>query len=153
MTKMKKFLLVLLVTGFTLVAIFPGAVGFPTKIGPPDNALDVRVFTWVSVFFIVTLTGVMAARIADSKKINLLMTVGRLAIVSLLSSLFMWLDVNDPFIELPTPHFIARVFLMDGQFAYEADVFEIYCEIWITIMFIILSIIFLVRIFRRQILL
>ena len=57
--------------------------------------------------------------------------MARLAATSLGASILLGLDVRIPVIEIPTPHVLAPLLQVDGEYAYDADVFEIYCELWL----------------------
>lgn len=55
------------------------------------------------------------------------------ALTSIVASELLRLDIQYPVFEIPTPHILAPLLRADGEIAYDADVFEIYCEIWVSV--------------------
>jgi hypothetical protein len=48
-------------------------------------------------------------------------------------------------VEIPTPHVLAPALGVDGESAYGAAIFEIYCELWLCVSAIVGAIILVVR--------
>lgn len=115
------------------LAVLPAAIGFPTRIGRPGNQHDITfLLIGVVLLFVLGVLTFAFQQSEDGQKC-LLRTMARLAGISLGASVLLGLDVRIPVIEVPTPHVLAPLLQVDGEYAYDADVFEIYCELWLAV--------------------
>lgn len=73
----------------------------------------------------------LAIRTPDEGRSLLLKRLAFFALISIAASEILRLDIQFPVYEIPTPHVLTPLLRADGEEAYDADVFEIYCEIWV----------------------
>lgn len=128
---MRKTTSLTVIAVLSVLTILPAAVGFPTRIGRPGSQHDIT-FLLIGIVLLFAL-GVLAFAFQQSEdtRKSVLRMMARLAAISLGASVLLGLDVRVPVIEIPTPHVLAPLLQVDGEYAYDADVFEIYCEIWL----------------------
>lgn len=113
-----------------IVAILPVVFGFPPTIGPPPGHDITFVLLAIVVLFAVWLMA-LAIRTPDEGRSLLLKRLAFFALISIAASEILRLDIQFPVYEIPTPHVLTPLLRADGEEAYDADVFEIYCEIWV----------------------
>ena len=83
---------------------------------------------------------------------RLLRNVAVIAAIGTVATFLLGLDIRFPKIEIPTPHVLASALGVDGESAYDADIFEIYCELWLCVTGIVGAIILVARRMPRRIL-
>jgi hypothetical protein len=128
---MSKYASLTVIAVLSALTVLPVVIGFPTRIGRPGSQHDIT-FLLIGIVLLFDL-GMLAfafKKSADARKC-VLRTMARLAAISLSASILLGLDVRIPVIEIPTPHVLAPLLQVDGEYAYDADVFEIYCELWL----------------------
>ena len=137
---------------FILATLFllPAAVAFPGIVGLFSNQIVTGPYIVgvVAVFDIAVL--VVAWLQGDHVTSKLLRVMAKLTIVSLLAAFVLGFDERYSVMDIPNPHMLGGWLGVDGQYAYEADIFEIYCEIWVVLAAILwLSLALGLRILRK----
>jgi len=127
---------------FTTWAILPFAVWFPARVGTPGEPHDSAVVVVGVMAASVIAMASIASQLRGSARIRLLRNVVVIAAISTVASFLLGLDIRFPKVEIPTPHVLATALGVDGESAYEADVFEIYCELWLCVAGIVGTVIF-----------
>jgi hypothetical protein len=114
-------------------ALLPFFVLFPSQIGAPSQALDFDfVVVCVMAIIVIAITFV-ASRKQDPARIRLLRNLAIIAVTSTVASLLLSLDIRFPKFYIRTPHILTPMLGVDGESAYDADVFELYCELWLCV--------------------
>ena len=120
----------ILAAGLGLIVIVPPILFFPNMIGNPGHPIDVTGYlvAVVIAFPIVVLIAFGVLPIGGRRiALDILKVV---ALCSFVSLLICYLDARFPVIEIPIPHLLSRMLSLDGEFAYDADVFEIWSELF-----------------------
>jgi hypothetical protein len=117
----------------TTLVLLPAAVEFPGVIGPFSNQIVTGpyVISTIIVFDVAVLfvAWLQSGRVTE----NISRIMAKLAVVSVLAGCALSVDERYSVIDIPIPHLLGAWLRVDGQYAYEADVFEIYCAIWVAI--------------------
>ncbi len=118
------------------IALLPFAMGFPSIVGSPGQGMDISVVLLILPLVVGAIAAAIGGRMKALRRRDLLKNAALAAGISFAASLLLKLDVRFPLIEIPTPHLLVRRLGVDGESAYDADVFEIYCEIWLVVAFL-----------------
>jgi hypothetical protein len=121
------------IVALSTLAVLPFVATFPPSVGRPGNQYDVT-FLLLGVMLIFAL-GVLAValRATDDGRKRLMRSIAWAAAISITASVLLALDARVPIVEIPTAHILAPLLQVDGESAYDAGVFEIYCELWLFI--------------------
>jgi len=114
-------------------ALLPFFALFPSRVGAPDQALDVGFATACVVAIIVIAIPLVLSQKQDRARIRLLRNLAIIAVTSMVATLLLRLDIRFPKFYIRTPHILAPMLGVDGESAYDADVFELYCELWLCV--------------------
>jgi hypothetical protein len=114
-------------------AMFPFCVWFPASVGGPGKSHDVTYAVVGVMIMIVIATALVASQRQDNARVRLLRNLAVAAVISTVASFLLGLDIRYPILDLPIPHVLAPALGVDGEFAYDADVFELFCEMWLCV--------------------
>jgi hypothetical protein len=132
----------------TTWAILPFVLCFPTRVGSPGKPRDSAVMVLgVAVAILIAMASI-ASQLPDTPRNRLLRKVAVIAAISTVASFQLGLDIRFPKVEIPIPHVLGHALGVDGELAYDAAIFEIYCELWLSVAGIVGALIFVGR--RRK---
>jgi hypothetical protein len=132
----------------TTWGILPFFVWFPASVGTPSNDITYGIIG-VMAAIVIAITSV-AYQTRNGARIRLLRYVAVIAAISTAASFLLAMDIRFPKFEIPTPHVLASALGVDGEIAYDADVFEIYCELWLCVAGVVAAVILVMRkMFKR----
>ena len=114
-------------------ALLPFFMLFPSQVGAPGQALNVDVVAVCLLATIVIAIVLVASQKQDRTRIRLLRSLAIIAVTSTVAGLLLNLDIRFPKFYVRTPHVLAPILGVDGESAYDADVFELYCELWMCV--------------------
>ena len=112
------------------IALLPFIAGFPDRVGPPPG-LDTTMVRLILLLVFSTATVVFAMQRPYQARLASLKLFAALAVIGLIAAELLRLDIRFPVVEIPTPHVLVSLLRLDGGPAYDADVLEIYCELWL----------------------
>jgi hypothetical protein len=115
-----------LIAVLSMIAILPAAVRFPTQIGLHDIT---PLLLGLVLIFDASMLALAARRRGRNAKV-VLNFVARLAVISVGAVLLMKF-VRYPRFNVPSAQALTTVMHLDGGAAYDADVFELYGELWL----------------------
>jgi hypothetical protein len=142
---MRSISLLLAIILLAMWAIFPFFVWFPASVGAPGESHDVTCAVVVVMVVIVIAMASVASQKQDGARIRLLRNLAVMAVIGTVASFLLGLDIRYPTLDVPTPHVLAPALGVDGESAYDADVFEIYCEIWLCVAAVTGAVAFVLR--------
>jgi hypothetical protein len=146
--KVRWISVLLLIIVLTAWAILPFVVCFPTRVGSPGKPRDSGVFVVGVALAILIAMASIASQLRDAPRTRLLRKVAVTAAISTVASFLLGLDIRFPKVEIPIPHVLGHALGVDGELAYDAAIFEIYCELWLCVAGIVGALIFVER--RRK---
>lgn len=111
-----------------LVAIVGFFVGFPTRVGTPGH--DITIHLLLALSSIVIAVTCVAAFKGAKRRHQILRVLSVLAVISVVASLLMHLFQRG-LVQTSPAHVLGPLLRVDGQFAFEAAEFEVYCELWL----------------------
>ncbi|MDR3528680.1 MAG: hypothetical protein P4L57_15525 [Rhizomicrobium sp.] len=110
------------------IAVAGFLVGFPSRVGMPGY--DITIPLLLAVFLIVGgITCVAGYRDRNGRR-RMLRLVSVLAGISIVASFLLHLFQRGV-IEVSPAHLLGPMLKLDGQYAFEAAEFEVYCELWL----------------------
>jgi hypothetical protein len=129
------------------VALFPTWVGFGSRGEPHDITV---VVVGVLVAIVIAMASI-ASQMRDAARVRLLRNVAVFTAISTVASFLLGflLRLDIPF-GIPIPHILGPALGTDGESAYDAGVFEAYCELWLCVAGIVGTVIFVGRWMSRR---
>jgi hypothetical protein len=112
------------------IAIAGFFVGFPSRIGSPGHDHYIIVPLLLALCSIVVAISAVAGRCEADDRRRILFLVSVLAGISVLASVLLGLAAHGV-INIPPAHLLGPLLSLDGQYAFEAAEFEVYCELWL----------------------
>ena len=106
---------------------------FPASVGASGESHEVTYVVVGVMIMVVIAMALVASQKQDGARIRLLRNLAVAAVISTVASILLGLDIRYPTLDVPIPHALAPALGVDGESAYDADVFEIFCEIWLCV--------------------
>jgi hypothetical protein len=123
------------VASLSLVLIIPPAILFPKMVGPPGRPVDLTLCLGLVVLASPFVVQIVVSVVPFCWREILLEILKSSAACSIVSFLLCSTDIRFPVVEVPTPHLLSRLLRLDGEFSYDADVFEIWLGIFALMLF------------------